>query len=77
VHHIPIGGMTRRVSFEAALARAQNPRTSLEDLATPAGFGILQPAGKLLTKRIALRSPHDAAMHSSTHPEMDMGSGVA
>jgi hypothetical protein len=39
---------------------------------TLGGFGILHPAGKLLTMRIALESPHDAAK-DSTHPEVGHG----
>ena len=44
----------------------------MEALATPGGFGILHPAGKLDPCWIALRSPHDAPMHS-TNPEMGHG----
>jgi hypothetical protein len=48
----------------------------MEALASPRRFGIPHLARKLLTNWIALRSAHDAAMHS-TRPGWDMGSGVA
>jgi hypothetical protein len=50
----------------------RNPRTGMEALATTRGFGIPPAAGKWLTHSIALRSAHDAAMHS-THPEKGHG----
>jgi len=66
----------QRVFLRGRLSPARNPRTSMEALATPPGVRDTAPSREIADHAIALRSAHDAAMHS-THRRWDMGSVVA